>query len=105
MKAAVFYGSEKGLRIEAVPLPKITPDQILVKVAACGVCHTELDEIEGRIRSRLQDEGFVNHLMITAPDYRRPTMEPPQTWRFAEKDARELANTAWWEQFNDPALN
>ncbi len=31
-----------------------------------------LDEIEGRIRSRLQDESYVNHLMITAPDYRRP---------------------------------
>jgi DNA replication protein DnaC len=31
-----------------------------------------LDEIEGRIRSRLQDEGYVNHIMITASDYRRP---------------------------------
>ena len=32
-----------------------------------------LDEIESRIRSRLQDEEFVQHLRITAPDYRRPT--------------------------------
>ncbi|KXK15565.1 MAG: IstB domain-containing protein ATP-binding protein [Chloroflexi bacterium OLB14] len=31
-----------------------------------------LDEIEGRIRSRLQDEAFVNYLKISAPDYRRP---------------------------------
>lgn len=31
-----------------------------------------LDEIEGRIRSRLQDEGFVKYLKISAPDYRRP---------------------------------
>ncbi len=31
-----------------------------------------LDEIEARIRSRLQDESFVNHLKISAPDYRRP---------------------------------
>jgi DNA replication protein DnaC len=31
-----------------------------------------LDQIEGRIRSRLQDEGFVNHIKIKAPDYRRP---------------------------------
>lgn len=31
-----------------------------------------LDEIEGRIRSRLQDEAFVKHIHITAPDYRRP---------------------------------
>ncbi len=32
-----------------------------------------LDEIESRIRSRLQDEEFVMHIRITAPDYRRPT--------------------------------
>ncbi len=32
-----------------------------------------LDEIESRIRSRLQDEEFVTHVRITSPDYRRPT--------------------------------
>jgi DNA replication protein DnaC len=32
-----------------------------------------LDEIESRIRSRLQDDEFVTHIRITAPDYRRPT--------------------------------
>ena len=32
-----------------------------------------LDEIESRIRSRLQDEEFVHHVRITAPDFRRPT--------------------------------
>jgi DNA replication protein DnaC len=31
-----------------------------------------LDEIEGRIRSRLQDSEFVKHIKISAPDYRRP---------------------------------
>jgi DNA replication protein DnaC len=31
-----------------------------------------LDEIEARIRSRLQDSLFVKHLRITAPDFRRP---------------------------------
>jgi propanol-preferring alcohol dehydrogenase len=29
------------------PIPK--EDEVLVRVAACGVCHTELDEIEGRL--------------------------------------------------------
>ncbi len=32
-----------------------------------------LDQIESRIRSRLQDEMFVRRVRITAPDYRRPT--------------------------------
>lgn len=39
------------------------------------------------------------------PDYRRPVVETPQAWRFEEKEARELVNPPWWEQFNDPVLN
>ena len=31
-----------------------------------------LDEIESRIRSRLQDSDYVQHIRIIAPDYRRP---------------------------------
>jgi len=42
------------------------------KLATVITTNLMLDEIEGRIRSRLQDEDFVNHLVISAPDYRRP---------------------------------
>src|SRR3990172_7427317 len=42
------------------------------KLATFITTNLMLDEIEGRIRSRLQDDGFVNHMMISAPDYRRP---------------------------------
>jgi multidrug efflux system outer membrane protein len=42
---------------------------------------------------------------MVGPDYRRPAVETPQSWRFAEKEAKEPADTAWWEQFNDPVLN
>ena len=31
-----------------LPLPERRAGELLVRVAACGVCHTELDEIEGR---------------------------------------------------------
>ena len=46
MKAARFHGTDIGLKIEDIPVPEITDDQILVKVAACGVCHTDLHYIE-----------------------------------------------------------
>ena len=39
------------------------------------------------------------------PDYRRPLVDTPSAWRVEEKQAKDLANTAWWEQFNDPVLN
>jgi len=39
------------------------------------------------------------------PDYKRPVINTPQTWRMEEKEAVDLANTLWWEQFSDPVLN
>ncbi len=40
---------DKPLKLVDLPLPVPRQGQILVKVCACGVCHTELDEIEGRV--------------------------------------------------------
>jgi multidrug efflux system outer membrane protein len=39
------------------------------------------------------------------PDYQRPAVDAPQAFRFQGNEARALANTAWWEQFRDPALD
>lgn len=36
------------LSLEELPTPSPAQDEILIRVNACGVCHTELDEIEGR---------------------------------------------------------
>ena len=36
------------LQLVELPVPQPKEGEILVKVSACGVCHTELDEIEGR---------------------------------------------------------
>lgn len=36
------------LELVAWPKPVPRPDEVLIRVHACGVCHTELDEIEGR---------------------------------------------------------
>ncbi|MGI9317864.1 MAG: alcohol dehydrogenase catalytic domain-containing protein, partial [bacterium] len=33
-----------------LPLPEPGQEQIRIRVSACGVCHTELDEIEGRTK-------------------------------------------------------
>ena len=31
-----------------IPIPTPGPDEVLIRISCCGVCHTELDEIEGR---------------------------------------------------------
>lgn len=36
------------LTLSRVPDPRLGSRELLIKVHVCGVCHTELDEIEGR---------------------------------------------------------
>lgn len=42
---------------------------------------------------------------LLGPDYVRPEVETPEQWRIDYPEAAGLADTAWWEQFNDPVLN
>lgn len=37
------------LRLLDLAMPEPGPDEVLIEVSMCGVCHTELDEIEGRL--------------------------------------------------------
>jgi multidrug efflux system outer membrane protein len=39
------------------------------------------------------------------PDYRRPVVDLPDAFRYSEKEARDIANIAWWTQFRDPVLD
>lgn len=47
MKAAVVKAFGEPLIIEQVPVPEVGPGQVLVKIAATGVCHTDLHAAEG----------------------------------------------------------
>jgi propanol-preferring alcohol dehydrogenase len=47
MKAAVVRAFGKPLTIEDVPMPVPGPGELLVKVIACGVCHTDLHAASG----------------------------------------------------------
>ena len=41
-------GSANRLREERLPIPTPAADEVLIRVRFCGVCHTEIDEIENR---------------------------------------------------------
>ena len=47
MKAAIVHDFGKPLSIEDVSVPRPSPGQILVRVVASGVCHTDLHAAEG----------------------------------------------------------
>lgn len=45
MRAVVYRGAN-DLRVETLPVPRIGPGELLVKVAACGVCPTDIKKIQ-----------------------------------------------------------
>jgi succinate semialdehyde reductase (NADPH) len=49
MLAAVLEGPGAPLALERIPIPKPRRDEVLVKVAACGVCHTDLHVMKGEV--------------------------------------------------------
>ena len=48
MKVAVAYEANQPLVLEDLPTPDIGPRDVLVRVSASGICHTDLNVIEGR---------------------------------------------------------
>jgi len=47
MRAARMYGLNEPLRLEEVDVPETGPDDVLVKVAATGMCRSDVQLIEG----------------------------------------------------------
>ena len=47
-RLGALSAESRPLELVELPTPRPRPDEVLIRVAACGVCHTELDEIEGR---------------------------------------------------------
>lgn len=61
MKAAVFYGPDQPLKVEEVPDPTPGPEEVLVKVAGCGVCHTDLHYIDHGVPTFKQPPLILGH--------------------------------------------
>jgi 6-hydroxycyclohex-1-ene-1-carbonyl-CoA dehydrogenase len=61
MKAAVLTEPGRMLEIMDVPRPEPGPGQVLVKVAACGVCHTDLHYIEHGVPTYKKPPLILGH--------------------------------------------
>ena len=71
------------LSLEEVPEPTLNPGEALLRVTRCGVCHTELDEIEGRTPPpRLpvvlghQVVGIVEQVAQRSDEFNHPSLSP-----------------------------
>ncbi len=53
MRAQRFYADSKTIAVEDVPIPKPGTGEALVKVAFCGICHSDLSLINGTFPSQL----------------------------------------------------
>jgi propanol-preferring alcohol dehydrogenase len=47
MKAAVVHAFDQPLTIEDIPVPTPGPEQVLVKIETCGLCHTDIHAAHG----------------------------------------------------------
>lgn len=47
MKAAIAREFHQPLQIESLPVPEPGPQDILIKVKACGVCHSDVHAVDG----------------------------------------------------------
>jgi propanol-preferring alcohol dehydrogenase len=74
------------LQLMDVPDPAPGPREVLVRVSACGVCHTELDEIEGRTPPPhlpvIPGHQVVGHIVACGPrpSALRPGMRVGVAW-------------------------
>jgi multidrug efflux system outer membrane protein len=63
--------------------------------------------MDGTVLARLLAAAALLALggCLLGPDYARPKVDVPATYRFSQGEAADIANLAWWEQFQDPVLD
>ena len=61
MRAARFFGTGKPLEIVEVPVPSPGPGEVLVKVAACGVCASDVHMMDGSLPVRTPPPIIPGH--------------------------------------------
>ncbi|HEX5733143.1 MAG TPA: zinc-dependent alcohol dehydrogenase [Blastocatellia bacterium] len=67
MKAAIVREFKLPLSLEDVEKPAIAPDEVLIKVEACGVCHSDLHIAEGdwtQLRKMIKTPVIPGHEVV-----------------------------------------
>jgi 6-hydroxycyclohex-1-ene-1-carbonyl-CoA dehydrogenase len=89
MKAAVFHGNGSRLTIEEMPLPDLREGDALLRVAACGLCHTDLHYLDHGVPTFRKPPIILGHEAAGVVDRLGPGVSG-----FAPGD-RVLAPSVW----------
>jgi len=54
-------GEEPSLRVKDVPVPDLGPDEVLVQVAACGLCYHDIAVMRGVLRRGVKPDIVLGH--------------------------------------------
>jgi propanol-preferring alcohol dehydrogenase len=71
MRAMVFEGVGRPLRLTRRPIPRPGPGQLLIRVQACGVCRTDLHLLDGEVKITEPPRILGHQIVGTAEDGRR----------------------------------
>jgi 2-desacetyl-2-hydroxyethyl bacteriochlorophyllide A dehydrogenase len=78
MRAAVFHSDTRRLELEDVPVPELGPNEVLVRVAACGICLSDVHLIDGTLPTELErvipgheSAGVIERAGEQVPDFWR----------------------------------
>jgi len=54
MRAARFTRADRGFSIETIPVPAPAPHEVVVRVAACGICLSDVHLLDGSLKTPLE---------------------------------------------------
>jgi propanol-preferring alcohol dehydrogenase len=49
MRAMILEAPNQPLQIAELPIPEVAPEQVLIRVHACGICRTDLHVVDGEL--------------------------------------------------------
>ncbi|KAI9023929.1 alcohol dehydrogenase [Hyaloraphidium curvatum] len=61
MLAAVNVKHKSPLQLQTVPVPKVKDDEVLVKIVASGICHSDLHIADGEMPAMMRPNLIVGH--------------------------------------------
>ena len=78
MKAAVYKGASV-VEVESIPVPEIGAGEVLIRVEACGICHTDLKKIEYNLLPAPRIYGHETAGVVAEVGARRDAVFSPAT--------------------------